>query len=95
MEVKARGHKNSPTKKTQEHEIDVDGLKLRERKETIHFSRKGESTPYRITLVNTKWIDHEYYKVEEVTEGQDVVYHRQGGVSDKIPKIHVTPTMCA
>ena len=53
---------------TQDHEMTVDGTKLRETKVLDNFTREGEADPYQTTLVHTRWINDQFYKVEEVTE---------------------------
>ena len=56
----------------EDHELEVDGKKLREKKVLNHAMREGEEHPYQTTLVHTRWIGDDYYKVEEVTEGGKV-----------------------
>merc|ERR1711936_13965 len=57
---------------TQDHEMMVDDTKLKETKVLDHLIREGEEDPYQTTLVHTRWIDDQFYKVEEVTEGGKV-----------------------
>ena len=57
---------------TQDHELMVDDTKMRETKVLDHLIREGEENPYQTTLVHTRWIGDDYYKVEEITEGGKV-----------------------
>jgi len=59
----------------QEHEIEVDGKKLKETKEMRTFTVEGADEPYQTTQIHTHWINDSYYKVQEVMEGQDVKDH--------------------
>merc|ERR1711990_151000 len=53
---------------TQDHEMMVDDTKLKETKVLDHLIREGEEDPYQTTLVHTRWINDNFYKVEDVTE---------------------------
>jgi len=59
----------------QEHELQVDGSTLKERKEIATFVVEGEDEPYRTNLTHTRSIGDNYYKVLEVIEGQEVTEH--------------------
>ncbi len=43
---------------TQEQEMEVDGLKMREKKVLTKFVRDGETDPCRTTLIHNSWIDY-------------------------------------
>ena len=56
---------------TQEHELVVDGSNLKEKKVLDHLVRDNEEGPYQTKLVHTRWIDDDYYKVEEVEQTEE------------------------
>ena len=61
---------------TQEHELVVDGSNLKEKKVLDHLVRDNEEGPYQTKLVHTRWIDDDYYKVEEVSQEGEVKERR-------------------
>jgi len=60
---------------TQEHELEIDGFKLKETRILDHLQREGEEEPYQTTLVHTRVINDNYYSVVEVTENGKVTRH--------------------
>ena len=77
MELNKTGAELRQSQTTQEHEINVEGTKLREKRVLINFFAEGQQDdPHRVSLVHTRWIGEDHYEVQEVTEGAKVVYRQ-------------------